>query len=173
MVDAFVDHAEELALAGPLLLGVDDLQWADPSSLLTLAALGRRLSHLPVALVGCLRPTPRSAELERLLTSWEEVGTRRLSLAGLTSDAVRDLVADAVAADPGPGLMSEVNGAAGTPLFITELVAALAQEGAVTISDGVAEIGAVGLPPTLVTVTTARIFGSAARRFTAMWRSSR
>src|SRR4030095_14152502 len=36
-VDAFADLAEELALSGPLVIGVDDLQWADPSSLLTLA----------------------------------------------------------------------------------------------------------------------------------------
>ena len=43
-VDAFTDLVEELALAGPLVLGLDDLQWADPSSLLTLGALGRRLA---------------------------------------------------------------------------------------------------------------------------------
>ena len=58
-VDAFADLAEELALAGPLVIGVDDLQWADPSSLLTLAAVSRRLAYLPVALIGCLRPSPR------------------------------------------------------------------------------------------------------------------
>ena len=37
-VDAFADLAEELALPGPLVIGVDDLQWADASSLLTLGA---------------------------------------------------------------------------------------------------------------------------------------
>src|SRR5215467_5364689 len=56
VVDAFTDLAEELALAGPLVLGLDDLQWADPSSLLTLGVLGRRLSDLPVGLIGCMRP---------------------------------------------------------------------------------------------------------------------
>jgi DNA-binding CsgD family transcriptional regulator/tetratricopeptide (TPR) repeat protein len=148
-VDAFADLAEELALSGPLLLGVDDLQWADPASLLTLATVRRRLSYLPVALIGCLRPTPRSAELERLVTSLEAAGGRRLPLAGLAPDAVRELVTEAVAADPGPGLLSEVEGAGGNPLFITELLAALAQEGAITTSGGWAEVGTVGLPPTL------------------------
>jgi DNA-binding CsgD family transcriptional regulator len=62
-VDAFVDLVEELALHGPLVLAVDDLQWADPSSLLTLAALARRLTDSPVALVGCLRLLPRADEL--------------------------------------------------------------------------------------------------------------
>jgi predicted ATPase len=42
VVDAFTDLVEELALAGPVLLGLDDLQWADPSSLLALGALARR-----------------------------------------------------------------------------------------------------------------------------------
>src|SRR5215831_15244492 len=32
VVDALTDLVEELALAGPVVLGVDDLQWADPSS---------------------------------------------------------------------------------------------------------------------------------------------
>ena len=59
VVDAFTDLAEELALAGPLLIGVDDLHWADPASLLTLGALGRRLADLPVGLIGCFRPSPR------------------------------------------------------------------------------------------------------------------
>src|SRR6185312_17285917 len=36
VVDALADLAEELAAAGPLLIAADDLQWADPSSLLTL-----------------------------------------------------------------------------------------------------------------------------------------
>jgi predicted ATPase len=29
-VDAFVDLLESLALRGPLVAGLDDLQWADP-----------------------------------------------------------------------------------------------------------------------------------------------
>jgi hypothetical protein len=65
VVDAFTDLVEELALAGPVVLGLDDLQWADPSSLLTVGVLARRLTGLPVGLIGCLRP-PRAA------LSWTE-----------------------------------------------------------------------------------------------------
>src|SRR6516165_1848031 len=67
VVDAFTDLVEELALAGPLVIGVDDLQWADPSSLLTVGALARCLTDLPVGVIGCSRPSPRSAELDRLV----------------------------------------------------------------------------------------------------------
>ena len=148
-VDAFVDLAEELALAGPLVIAADDLQWADPSSLLTLAAVVRRLAYLPVALIGCLRPSPQIAELDRLAVAVEAAGARRLALRGLAEEAVRELAAEAVTAEPGPGLMAELSGAAGNPLFVTELLAALAQEGAITTAGGRAEVEKIVLPPTL------------------------
>jgi predicted ATPase len=59
-VDAFLELVEALALQGPLALGLDDLQWADPSSLLTLGAAARRLTDSPVALLASLRPLPRA-----------------------------------------------------------------------------------------------------------------
>jgi len=148
-VDAFADLAEELALAGPLVIGVDDLQWADPSSLLTLAAVSRRLAYLPVALIGCLRPSPRIPELDRLAGLLLDAGGRILTVRGLTERAVTELVAEAVAAVPGPGLLAGISGAAGNPLFITELLGALAQEGAIETAGGRAEVAEVTLPPTL------------------------
>ncbi len=148
-VDAFADLAEELALAGPLVIGVDDLQWADPSSLLTLAAVSRRLAYLPVALIGCLRPSPRIPELDRLAGLLLDAGGRILTVRGLTERAVTELVAEAVAAVPGPGLLAGISGAAGNPLFVTELLGALAQEGAIETAGGRAEVAEVTLPPTL------------------------
>jgi hypothetical protein len=148
-VDAFADLAEELALSGSLLIGIDDLQWADPSSLLTLAALSRRLAYLPVALVACLRSAPRPAELDRLVVALETAGARRLALTRLAEDAVRELVADAVAVEPDPELMAEISPAAGNPLFVTELLAALAQDGAITTSGGRPKTGKMALPLTL------------------------
>ena len=148
-VDAFTALAEELALSGPLVIGVDDLQWADLSSLLTLAAVSRCLAYLPVALIGSLRPVPRLAELERLADMLLAAGARQLFLNPLAVDAVRDLVADTVAAEPGPGLLAEISGAAGNPLFITELLGALTQERAIQTAGMTAEVREVTLPPTL------------------------
>ena len=148
-VDAFTALAEELALSGPLVIGVDDLQWADRSSLLTLAAFSRCLAYLPVALVGCLRPVPRLTELERLAHALQAAGARQLALTPLAADAVRDLVAETVEADPGPRLLAEISGAAGNPLFITELLGALAQEKAIQTAGMTAEVRDATLPPTL------------------------
>jgi DNA-binding CsgD family transcriptional regulator len=148
-VDALADLAEELALSGPLVIGADDLQWADPSSLLTLAAVSRRLAYLPVAIIGCLRPSPRLPELERLAGVLEAAGARHLTLRGLAEEAVTELVAEVVAAVPGPGLLAGISGAAGNPLFVTELLGALAQEGAIETCGGRAEVATLALPPSL------------------------
>jgi hypothetical protein len=69
-VDAFVDLAGSLALDRPLAVGVDDLQRAAPSSLLTLGALGGRLAGVPMALVrrgsrASKRRPPRTAASRR------------------------------------------------------------------------------------------------------------
>jgi len=149
VVDALADLVEELALPGPLVIGLDDLQWADPSSLLTLSALSRRVEYLPVGLIGCFRPAPRPPELDRLVT-WLAAGAgRHLSLGGLTGQAVTDLVTDVVAAVPGRGLLAGISGAAGNPLFVSEMLGALAQEGMIETSGGRAEVAQIVLPPTL------------------------
>ena len=130
VVDALADLVEELALPGPLVIGVDDLQWADPSSLLTLSALSRRAEYLPVGLIACFRPAPRPPELDRLAASLASAGARQLGLGGLTEQAVADLATDTVAAMPGRGLLAGISGAAGNPLFITEMLGGAGPGGA-------------------------------------------
>ena len=149
VVDRFVDLMEELALQRPLVLGIDDLQWADPSSLSTLAAMGRRLAYVPVALIGCMRPAPRVEQLERMMVALMRGEAQLLSLGQLEDDAVVELVAEIVGSEPGPGLLMQVSGAAGNPLFVTELVGALIEEGAIEVVNGKAEVGVMSLPPTL------------------------
>jgi len=148
-VDALTDLAEELALRQPLVIGLDDLQWADPSSLLTLGALGRRLADLPVALLGCFRHLPRSPVLQRVLDALDGAGAGWLALHRLPDRAVSGLVAETVGAEPGPALLAQVAGAAGNPLFVTELLGALLQDGSLRTGAGQAEVAGLTLPPTL------------------------
>src|SRR5215472_13698118 len=149
VVDAFGDLVEALALSGPVVVGADDLQWADPSSLVTLAAVGRRVADLPVGIIGCFRPVPRAAELDGAIRALQTAGARHLTLSPLGAGAVGELVAEMVSAKPGPGLLTQISGAAGNPLFVTELMAALRQEGAIQVTGGQAEMAESTLPPTL------------------------
>ncbi len=149
VVDTLVDLVERLAIRGPVVIGIDDLQWADPSSLLTLDAWRRRLAHLPVAVIGCLRPAPRTPMLQRLLDALTRDRAGRIGLGPIGEDAVAALVAEAVDAPPSVRLLRELGGAGGNPFFIAELLAAIREEGSLVTLDGQADVTHVTLPPTL------------------------
>jgi DNA-binding CsgD family transcriptional regulator/tetratricopeptide (TPR) repeat protein len=156
-IDAFVDLVETSALERPLLLGLDDLQWADPSSLLTLGALARDLRQLPVAIMCCLRQESRVGEVPALMDAFEGEGARFLALDGLDDDALVALVRDSVAAEPGERLMAELAAANGNPLFVTELLAAIGQEHAIKLADGSAEVDEARGPRTLSLIVSRRL----------------
>ena len=148
-VDACTDLVETLVQQRPLVIGVDDLQWADPSSLLTLSTLGRSSVGLPVALVGCFRPFPQPASLRRLIEFLDAAGAVHLRLEHLGEDDVRDLVAEMIDAEPARDLLAEVAGAAGNPLFVIELLKSIRSEGALATPNGDADAMAATLPPPL------------------------
>jgi predicted ATPase len=104
------------------------------------------VADLPVGIIGCFRPVPRAAELDGAVRVLQAAGARHLTLSPLGAGAVGELVSDMVSAEPGPGLLAEISGAAGNPLFVTELLAALRAEGAIQVMGGRAE---ATLPPTL------------------------
>ena len=57
--------ADELCAAGPTVLAVDDLQWADEASLAVWHELAASISQLRLLLIGTSRPTPRRPELRQ------------------------------------------------------------------------------------------------------------
>jgi predicted ATPase len=114
VVEAILTLVEELSVQRPLAVAIDDLQWADPSTLLVLHGLGRSIHRLPVLLVGACRPLPRPPDLERLMASLTAHGARRLVLGPLDEQAVAALVDTLVTARPGPRLLRQVAGAGGT-----------------------------------------------------------
>ena len=147
LIEAFVSLTERLGLAGPVLVVIEDLHWADPSTVLAVDHLGRRLVHLPVVLVGTYRPSPRSADLGRVVHHLVAQGALHLGLGPLDDSAVASLVEDVAGAPPGPELLSAATGAAGNPLFVKELVRELKAEGALQIAGGVTDVEGRVVPP--------------------------
>jgi DNA-binding CsgD family transcriptional regulator len=148
-LEQLVEVVESRALGSPVLIVVEDLQWADRETIVALRAIGRRLSHLPIALLASFRPWPRSPELETLIESWSREGELRLTLTALDADEVIALAADVIGATPGSTLALQLDSATGNPLFVGELVGALMDDGAIHVADGFAETGAAALPPSL------------------------
>src|ERR1039457_6096315 len=116
--------AEQCA-AVPTVLVVDDLQWADQASVALWGRLARSVQQVPLLLIGMMRPVPQRDDLLALRRVVDDAA--RLHLTGLTEAAVAELVTNLTGGQPDDKLLRLADGAAGNPLYVTELVAALAR----------------------------------------------
>ena len=132
----------------PTILVVDDLQWADQASITLWGRLARSARQMPLLLVGMMRPVPLRDEL---LALRRVVGdAARIQLTALTEAAVADLVAALAEGTPDGNLLRLADGAAGNPLYVAELVAALARSASLTISEaGAAKLASGSAPSSL------------------------
>ena len=115
-----------LADERPLVIAVDDVQWSDAVSQRFLAHLGRRLEGLPLLVAVCIRTGEPVGD--ELLTSEMTTGPDATLFhpAPLSQEAVGQLVAERLGAEPDPGFAAactEVTG--GTPFLVGELVTEL------------------------------------------------
>lgn len=124
VAEAVLDRLDQWCARGPVALVLDDLQWADPSSRLVLGRLGGALGQLPLLLVLAYQPAPGDTALDGLLRRLRARGAVPLPVGPLDDDSVARLVGQLTGAVPGPGLLDRAAGAAGNPLYVTELVRA-------------------------------------------------
>ena len=139
--------AEQCALQ-PTIVVVDDLQWADQASVALCGRLARSAGQMPLLLIGTMRPVPQRDDL---LALRRVIGDEaRVDLTGLTKAAVAELVAALAGGKPGKKLLRLADGAAGNPLYVTELLAALARSSSLAINDvGSAELTSDAAPSSL------------------------
>jgi DNA-binding NarL/FixJ family response regulator/tetratricopeptide (TPR) repeat protein len=139
--------AEQCAVQ-PTILVVDDLQWADQASITLWGRLARTVGQAPLLLIGMMRPVPQRDDLLALRRA---VGNAaRLRLSGLGEAAVAELVAALAGGEPDGRLLRLADGAAGNPLYVTELVAALTRSSRLTITaTGAAELADGSVPSSL------------------------
>ena len=139
--------AEQCAVR-PTILVVDDLQWADQASITLWGRLARSARQVPLLLVGMMRPAPQRDDL---LALRRVVGDdARLQLTGLGEAAAADLIAALAGGKPDGNLLRFADGAAGNPLYLTELVAALTRSSGLTITEaGAARLAGGSAPSSL------------------------
>lgn len=133
----------------PVILALDDLHWADPSTLRMVRAITVRLTDVPVVLVCTTRPTQGAGELQRLVDRCVEDGATRLTLGPLDAPALAALAGLVLGAPPGASVRRGLAGTAGSPMFALELLTAWQREGAITLAGDAAETDASALPETL------------------------
>lgn len=146
----------EVGSAAPTVLVVDDLQWADLSTISVWEWLARSVDRTALLLIGIVRPVPHRDELQAVR---RVVGANQtLRLEGLTDNAVTELVATISAGEPGSNLLHLAAEAGGNPLYLTELMDALVRSERLTVSEsGAVEVTSGPVPNSLVAAITDRL----------------
>ncbi|WIX98177.1 BTAD domain-containing putative transcriptional regulator [Amycolatopsis mongoliensis] len=125
-VDLVVGLVGTLCRERPLVLVLDDLQWADDAGLELWRRLAADCAGSPLVLIGVCRPVPGRHRLNDLRRELAAGGTLVHVLKPLPDAEVRDLVAALTGAEPGPALLELTRTAAGNPLLVREIIRALA-----------------------------------------------
>jgi DNA-binding NarL/FixJ family response regulator len=124
---------EAIARRQPVVVFLDDLQWADNATFDLLSVLAGWLERLPLLVLGTYRSDelPRGHPLRRLRLDLRRAGRlRELVVEPLDQAGTAALAAGVLGQDPGPELAAILyDRTQGLPFFIEELAAALAATG--------------------------------------------
>jgi len=163
-LSALGEYFKALLSHSPTVLFLEDLHWADDSSLDLVERLGRLMADQRLLMVCTARPD----FLERRPT-WGQghPSSVRLALAPLSFDDSRTLLGEILRkADSVPGSLREllVTRAEGNPFYLEELVRMLLEEGVIDASKEpwriqTSRLTQLQIPPTLVGVLQARLDG--------------
>jgi transcriptional regulator with XRE-family HTH domain/tetratricopeptide (TPR) repeat protein len=126
LMDSVTVFLQRVAASRPVLIVLDDLQWADHSSLLLLEYLAKELPAGQLMVVGLYRDTeiePGSALASAVLAVGRQSGSRHLSLTGIDANDVEAMVSQIAVEDLPAEMVTHVaTRAAGNPFFVSEIV---------------------------------------------------
>ncbi len=137
---------ERAALAGPLLISLDDLQWADSGTAAALRALPVRVAGMPIAWILAFRRGQGSTQVLSAIEHLGNSGAETIVLGPLDDTAVAQVAEDVMDAEPDDALLDLVKGARGSPFVLTELLSGLRDEDLVRVVGGQAELIESRLP---------------------------
>lgn len=138
IIESLATTAKAIAGHGPLVVVLDDLQWADEPSLLFLRHLVHEIVHSPVAVIATYRSEERDhrPEFNQVLAA---VGTlpqtTSVHLEGLREPDVAHLIRNATGLDPGPFAPAVHASTAGNALFVREVVRLLSDQAQLVAPD--------------------------------------
>jgi len=160
LFEAVVGVLSSISARAPILLVLDDLQWADRPTLLLLRHLARASDPSRLLILGAYRATEATAESfgdalaelrrERLISEIEVGGLSELE----TGELVRVWTGEAPSHAFAHALHSETEG---NPLFIEEIVRHLAEAGVRASEAGARELQRFGLPENVKQVIARRL----------------
>jgi DNA-binding CsgD family transcriptional regulator len=157
-VEVLMALADELCAAGPTIMVIDDVQWADDASLLVWHQLAASIDQLRLLLVATCRSDPRRPEVQQVRAALARRGGAVVTLGPLPETDVAALVMSTLGTLPEDALRRLTAQAAGNPLYLRELVDALARERAPQASpDATVPTARDQLPASLAAVLNDRL----------------
>ena len=169
-----LDGLEELASAGPVLVTVDNVQWADLATTQALRSMPRLLASAPLSWILAMGTSSGAGPAELLFDLLESDGAARISLGPLDHEAQVALIGDVLGAVPDQTLIELAADAAGNPLILAEVFRRLRDENAIVVRDGhaslaPAHVSSAQVTSRIETLARDRLKGlsACARRFVA------
>lgn len=156
---------ERVAAIGPTVLYLDDLHWADPTSIELLLSLLPLVERCPLLVLAAFRPRRQERSWEFHAHAEREFSHRyqALQLAPLDHAQARQLVSSLLQIDDLPEKVRQkiLDKSEGNPFFVEEVIRSLLDNRLVVRVDdrwvATREIETIELPDTLVGVITARL----------------
>lgn len=151
LVDRIADLLEEHAQQAPILIVIDDCQWADPLSRFAVRALAGRMIGLPVSWLLASRGDARELAGDLSGAAVEQVQTHIITLDPLSQADIDAIAARILGAAPAGATQRRLRGTGGNPFLAVQFAQAVSSSG---------QAGPAGdaiLPTTLVDVVRARV----------------
>jgi len=145
------ESLEKAAHRAPLLVVVDDLQWADAATASALVTLSRRLATHRISWLLGLRRGELADAAQDAVDRLEAAGASEIRLGPLDETAVAQVARDMLGGEPDEALREVLRRADGQPFLLTELLRGLRTENLVTVDGNTAKLAAgARLPRRLV-----------------------
>ena len=138
LVEAIADLLERKSQLTPLLLVIDDLQWADRLSRFALRVLAGKLAASPVVIVGASRGRPSEVFADfASVRAFDEAAVDELELLPLSDDDVNAVATEILGRPPFGRGREWLQMVGGNPLLAVQLAEGLALDAAMGRSDEV------------------------------------
>lgn len=131
--------ARSAALA-PMMIAIDDLQWADAVTFLFLKLWSRRAASTGILWVLSVRPGDLDFAANLAVDLLEAAGAVSLTLGPLDEEAVIGIAADALGGVPDGALMQALGDVDGHPFWLTELLRGMRDDQLVALEAGTSRL---------------------------------
>lgn len=162
LLDRLEERIEDFVRAKTLLIVIDNAQWADELTALTLRVLVPRLASSPVLWLLARNPSSVRGPAQEAVDALIRDMARRVTVGPLAEPDVAELCTDLLGAAAGRDVLALAARAEGNPFLLGELLTTLRDARRVEVVDGVATLTKTELPAGFLTAVDHRLGGLSA-----------